>query len=166
VEPGADLSIALTPLSGDQDPDLYVSAPHLPLPTLANHTWASVRFGADALLLQVRDFKLSVFDSVICALLLCCITVCSPVYCGQDSLLCANLVRQFKLASNHQIHDLCLQHAAVSQRYQLRYLLQVLCRCCVHSLAGCVLALRIMLCNRHLIWHYTVYQRLTLVTIL
>jgi hypothetical protein len=53
VEPGADLSLALTPLSGDQDPDMYVSAPHLPLPTLTNHTWASVRFGADALLLQV-----------------------------------------------------------------------------------------------------------------
>jgi hypothetical protein len=78
VEPGADLSIALTPLSGDQDPDLYVSAPHLPLPTLANHTWASVRFGADALLLQVR--VTTMFENVIEVVFVGCASLYAALY--------------------------------------------------------------------------------------
>jgi len=55
TDPDADLSIHLTPLSGD--PDLFVDAFPNTRPTKGNHTWASQSFGSDTLTLQAADMK-------------------------------------------------------------------------------------------------------------
>lgn len=55
VNPQLDLTLTITPLSGD--PDLYVGAPPLTRPSRENHTWASRSFGADSLTVQAVGLK-------------------------------------------------------------------------------------------------------------
>jgi hypothetical protein len=55
TDPEADLSIHLTPLSGD--PDLFVDMSPNTRPSKENHTWASRSFGSDTLTLQAADMK-------------------------------------------------------------------------------------------------------------
>lgn len=53
VDPAQDLSISVTPFSGD--PDLFVGTSANPHPSKNNHTWAARGFGADTLTLQASD---------------------------------------------------------------------------------------------------------------
>jgi hypothetical protein len=55
VDEEADLTIAVTPFTGD--PDLYIAVLPNYHPTKENHTWASRGFGADTLTLQAEAMK-------------------------------------------------------------------------------------------------------------
>jgi len=55
VNPQLDLTLTVTPFSGD--PDLYVGVPPVTRPTRDNHTWSSRSFGADSLTVQAAELK-------------------------------------------------------------------------------------------------------------
>lgn len=55
VNPQLDLTLIVTPLSGD--PDLYIGVPPVTRPSRDNHTWASRSFGADSLTVQAAELK-------------------------------------------------------------------------------------------------------------
>lgn len=55
ADPNADLTITVTPFSGD--PDIYVDVPPNVHPTKDNFTWASRGFGSDTLSLQAAAMR-------------------------------------------------------------------------------------------------------------